>query len=708
PVTGIGSPIVDALLPDLATPPGVISSLGVDLNASATSGVAPLDVTFSVRGTGGSGQYPVRGVYFGDGTAAFAIGGIVNHTYSTTGVYSVQAYVVDGSGNFSISLPSVLVVGRGSALSANLSVSNPSPAVDAQVTFTGAATGGTAPYSYLYYFGDGTYQNWTNASSVEHTYGASGSFCAEVAVRDAADAPDGGSSAAVPVAVGPAPAPDCTSSSPYLEVGYNASAGIRDAPAEFPSMFTVSGGRGTVSEQYTSTDPYVSACGCEVFRSPGDYSVWLYANESAGPSIVAETNVTVTPPLNGTFTASPTFGPAPLSADFGATVSGGYEADSGFTSWTFGNGQSAVGATASEVYRTAGTYWAVGQLSDHGHGNTSEAFLIDVGSSAPSAPSYVAAAVAPAVDLPSGSTVHYSAAAYSASGTRTEANFTWRLGSGVAGYSPELNRTYYAPPEGAATFSVTGNLSVNASGGGDLTTTFGFAPFFAVEPGGFVPRANGLVLTDTTGPASGPPPLAWAGTASVRGPGTIAVSWTFGDGASGSGTTVTHEYTAVGEYSEVVRATDSWGDVAVDAAGVDVAVPPPFVLNAGPSVDSGVAPLTVYFAATASGGTGGPFTYLWQFGDGASAGTGNTSHTYERAGTYTANITARDPVGSAVNRSYTILVSAPASGGRPVLGFLPGWVSLGLLVIIGGIALGAVLAIAARRPPPATRGPPTP
>jgi PKD repeat protein len=702
PITGIGTPIVGALLPALAAGPSTFSSLQVNLSVSTMAGAAPLTVTFSVTASGGAGGYSAEGVYFGDGNASAAAAGPVTHTFPSDGVYSAQAYASDHSGNFSVSLPVAIVVGGGSALETSLALSTSAPAVDAPVTLTPSVTGGIGPYSYLYYFGDGTYENWTTGASVEHTYGVNGSFCAVVVPRDSATPIDGGVSLPVPVAVGTGSVPTCAATPTPLVVTPIASPGVRDAPADYPALFDVTGGSGTLTEQIRSTDPYVAACGCDIFRAPGLETVRMYANQSGGPPVVAETNVTVAPALIVGFTASATFGPAPLAVTFAATVSGGYDASAPQVNWTFGDGHSALGASAQETYGTAGTYWAVGRLSDGGDGNASEAFLIDVGPSTPSAAPYLNATIAPALDVASGETVHYGAEAHAWNGTATPANFTWQVGAGIAGFSAEVSRTIYGP---APASIGAGNLSVTyAETGTNLTVPFAFAPLLSIESGGFLPRVDGLTLTDTSTPAKGPSPLAWKGATVVDAPGSSTVNWSYGDGAIASGSAATHAYDTVGEYTESVAVVDSWGDRAVDSHGVDVtngsAVP--LTLVSGPSVESGVAPLTVDFTAVAAGGSGAPYTYAWQFGDSDVSASANVSHTYASAGTYTANITVHDARGGSLARSYTIVVVPAVGGSASTFG------DLAILVVVLGAVTGGVLAVVfgRRRPPDAPK--PTP
>ena len=705
PVTGIGTPIVANLLSDLAAPPPVLSSLVATLNVSATSGTTPLNVSFTVGASGGAGTYPVEGVYFGDGNASYVTGGVISHVYSSPGVYSAQAYVVDSAGNFSTSLPIAIVVGGGSALGVNLTVDNSAPNADAPVTFSTTATGGIGPYQYLYYFGDGTYQNWSSDASVVHSYGTNGSFCATALVRDSATPVDGGIGLPVSIGVGSAPRPTCASSPVPLNVTGNSTVAVRDAPADFPNLFQIRGGAGTISEQLRANDPYVAACECEILRSPGNETFRLYVNESVGAPGFAEANVTVAAPLNATFTASPTFGAAPLTVNFTVSATGGYEANASLSEWTFGNGNSSTGAKASETYTTPGFYWAVGHLSDRGDGNASRAFLIDVRAAGPSAAPYLNATIAPVIDVASGATVEYAAQALAWNATRIGGNYTWEANDGVAAYAADANRTYNSPASAPGAVVDQGNVSVTFSTtGANETVPFDFPNFFAVESGGFVPRVDALTLADTGGPWKGPGPLYWLGAANALGPGGVATEWTFGDGTMIAGPGPAHAYWTAGLYSLLVRTTDTWGDVAVDAHGVDVtSTGVPLSLIASPSVEVGAEPLAVTFTALASGGSGAPYSYHWQFGDGAVASAANVTHTYTRVGTFVANITVTDSHGTSFSRTYDIVVtSAPSSG--LVLGFIPRSISLALLAVIGGLATGLILAVGFGR----SRGRPSP
>src|SRR2546429_381632 len=107
---------------------------------------------------------------------------------------------------------------------------------------------------------------------------------------------------------------------------------------------------------------------------------------------------------------------------------------------------------------------------------------------------------------------------------------------------------------------------------------------------------------------------------------------------------------------------------------------------------------TISFAAVASGGAGGPYTYHWEFGDGAT-GTGATaSHAYSKAGTYTPRVTVTDAYGASAEkvlpmvtvRSPSPTIQPASSSPDPTV--LAVW---GILVIAASAAVA--LAILRRR-----------
>jgi PKD repeat protein len=121
----------------------------------------------------------------------------------------------------------------------------------------------------------------------------------------------------------------------------------------------------------------------------------------------------------------------------------------------------------------------------------------------------------------------------------------------------------------------------------------------------------------------------------------LYVQWAFGDGATGTGTEVTHTYTEVGEYTATATVSDALGGSTVKSLTISVVPAEAATASVTATPESGIAPLNVSFTANVTGGSG-EYSYAWDFGDG-STGTGKTpSHRYETAGTFTASVVVTD------------------------------------------------------------------
>ena len=712
PVTGIGTPIVSALVPALSRTVLSQSSLRTFLYSNLESGPAPLTVSFGITAMGGSGEYPVEGVYFGDGNSSLSANGSAVHTYPSPGVYAALSFVVDSTGNLTISEPLDIVVGGHSSLTVHLSANNPTPTAGAPVVLTATASGGTAPYEYDWSFGDGSYLNWTPDASLSHTYVQSGDYCPVVIARDSANPIDGGTSGPLAIAVGGGTPANCTQVLGPLEATPDGSAGIRDAPADYPSLFNFSGGPSqwdpsSIATAYNSTggpaDPYVAACDCLIIRSPGSYQIHVTASDPEGQQAQSVANVTVAPPLLGSFTASVTHGAAPLAVSFSAQASGGYGANASLTEWTFGDGTFAEGSSASHTYGTPGLYLAIGHLSDLGHGNASEAFLIDVISG--EVPS-VSATIAPAIDVAEGATVTLSAAAYGANGLPTApAAFLWNLGNGSSAYGASANFTYEGPN---ATGSVgwNGSLSVTEVPGLPLSQIpLGLVPFGAAEAGGFMPRVDALRSGATGGPARDSAPFTWHGVATATGPGGPAFEWSATGGNTSDQSTAQFVFSVPGTDNVVLTTTDPYGDVAYLPHSVTVYSPLTF--SGGPSTLGGSAPLAVNFTIIGRGGTGAPYAFRWVLGNLTERTTENTSYTFGTPGRFFIELVLADSIGTEAFGNWTILVTSAGSSSNATIGGVPyGAVLLAVAAAIGVAA--AIIAVGRRRrpPPPVPSGPP--
>jgi PKD repeat protein len=81
----------------------------------------------------------------------------------------------------------------------------------------------------------------------------------------------------------------------------------------------------------------------------------------------------------------------------------------------------------------------------------------------------------------------------------------------------------------------------------------------------------------------------------------------------------------------------------------------------------GMAPLMVVFTSAVSGQGIVIASYAWDFGDGSISTEQNPSHTYDKAGTYTAKVEATDNRGAKAGASVIITVSSPVPNQPPTV-----------------------------------------
>jgi PKD repeat protein len=132
----------------------------------------------------------------------------------------------------------------------------------------------------------------------------------------------------------------------------------------------------------------------------------------------------------------------------------------------------------------------------------------------------------------------------------------------------------------------------------------------------------------------------------------LSYAWDFGDGATATGASVTHAYATGGAYQIALTVSD--GHATARATANVTAVPP----NRAPTAAFQVAGANLTWAFDATGSRdadGDALTYLWSFGDGASATGPTTSHTYAAPGSYAARVVVSD---GRANASATAQVTA--------------------------------------------------
>jgi len=233
----------------------------------------------------------------------------------------------------------------------------------------------------------------------------------------------------------------------------------------------------------------------------------------------------------------------------------------------------------------------------------------------------------------------------------------------------------------------TGNLSANRTA---MVIVSGVPP----------PPPPPLVVEITAAPTEGTMPLTVIFAGDVRGGvSPYSYDWEFGDGSKSNVANTVHIYLTGGNFSVWLIADDSagqsevsnvlWVNVTPAAVNLTVSMPSDFVRTSGGTI--------VSLRATVSGGTA-PYTYLWDFGDGANSTEVAPAHLYAAPGIYHVQVRVTDSKGQVATYSLDLGVPSVDVPRGPLD---PLWIAVGVIAVFSvGIGLGFLSARRLRHPKP--------
>jgi len=175
----------------------------------------------------------------------------------------------------------------------------------------------------------------------------------------------------------------------------------------------------------------------------------------------------------------------------------------------------------------------------------------------------------------------------------------------------------------------------------------------------------------------------------IGGTGIISYNWGFGDGSTGSAREISHAYALADQYTVSLTVLDSVGGGASTSLTVSIA---PLTVTVISTVTSVKTDETIIFTAFATGGSGPPYGFLWEFGDGNSASGPTVSHAYISGGKFTPSVTVTP--GGAETTDKVILHPIDVAGADLSPSTSPPYFEVGVAAVAAvALAVGTVTAV---------------
>ncbi len=255
-------------------------------------------------------------------------------------------------------------------------------------------------------------------------------------------------------------------------------------------------------------------------------------------------------------------------------------------------------------------------------------------------PQPVSASFVVSGNLESGKTVNFDA---SVSGGTSPYSFSWNFGDSTAGSGPSVSHVYSAPGAYSVTLVVTDANGASATAAQQVNIQQLIARF--TESATTVPTFTPINFDASTSSSTGI---------------ITSYSWDFGDSNTGLGVTISHSYSAAGNYTVTLVVRDNHALVSsANALKIIIDRAPTAAFTFSPT--SPLAGQSVSFDASSSSDSDGFISnYLWNFGDSTTGSGVSTSHVYTSPGSYAILLTVTDNSGSTGTASAIIIVISPA------------------------------------------------
>lgn len=307
--------------------------------------------------------------------------------------------------------------------------------------------------------------------------------------------------------------------------------------------------------------------------------------------------------------------------------------------WSFSDGTTATGATATKTMREVGTLTGTVTVTDaDGNTATSSKSANFVTNLPPTVTVTASKTTAPAPAL----------ITFTALGTdpeRTTVSYLWTFPDGSTSTSARVTKTLTDVGTNTASVKVTDAAGFFTTSSVSVTVTSNTAPV-----------VTSATVSKTSAPA--PAKLSFGTVASDPDKQTLTYAWSFSDGQTGTGASLTKTFSQAGSYTATVTATDPGGLSA--SKSVSFTVTPnraPTVTIKSVAATTQVAPASFSVAAIGVDADNQALTYSWSLSDGTSATTATLAKKLSTAGTLTATVTVTDPGGLTATSTVTLTVT---------------------------------------------------
>jgi len=546
--------------------------------------------------------------------------------------------------------------------------------------------------TYAWDFGDGTTGTGVTA---DHAYAAAGTYTVTLTVTDNRGGTGTLQHPATVVAPNVAPTASFTATVANLGVQFDASASS-DSDGTIAS-YAWDFGDGTTGTGVTPAHSYGTA---------GTFTVHLAVTDDRGTVAETTQQIVTTLPVNQSPVAAFTPTATGLTVSVDATASSDPDGTIAGYDWNFGDGATGTGATAVHPYAAGGTYSVSLTVTDNA--GATATLVQNVTVVAPPAATVLAKDTF-ARSVPSGWGTADVGGAWAVDAA---SNFSVSAGSGLISTPIGITRTAKLTTAGATDNETQVRLSFDKSstGGGNYASVMGrvigadnYAARIwirnnqgvqlqlmngntilkAVNIDGltYLPGTQLQVRFQTVGTSpttlkakvwaiGSAEPTAWQltstdATAALQAPGSVSLR-SYISGTATGGTVVTR-----------------FGNLVAQPSAA--ATPPPANVPPTASFTQSASFLTASFDAAASADAdGGIVSYVWDFGDGASAAGVTATHSYAAAGAYPVKLTVTDTSGASSSSTSTVTVQAPPPNVAPTAAFTP--TANGLALTVDGSA----------------------